>query len=124
MTIQQKKNNALLHDPVALLRECARIIDDKKGEDIILLDISKVNSYLDYFVIATGNSLVHCRAIARALIKELAQRQVSLNNNADLNSGWIILDYGDIIIHLFTEELREFYNLERLWGDGERIPLR
>jgi len=118
------QNNNTIIGLTDIINDCARVIDEKKGENIIILDIRKVNSYLDYFIIATGNSLVHCRSLGRALIKYLSQKHIPVLNRVDLNSGWIILDYGGIIVHIFTQELREFYQLEKLWADGEVISRR
>jgi ribosome-associated protein len=121
VTSNQKKNNIGVSDSITLLRECAKLLEEKKGENISIMDLRGVNSYLDYFLIVTGNSHVHCRSLARALMKQLATRNRSARNRADLDSGWIILDYDDIIVHVFTEDLRGFYQLEKLWSDAAII---
>ncbi|MBN1534983.1 MAG: ribosome silencing factor [Spirochaetes bacterium] len=106
---------------MTILRECAVLLEEKKGENIAILDLRGVNSYLDYFLIVTGNSHVHCRSLARGVMKLMASRNRSARNKADLNSGWIILDFDEIIIHIFTEDLRGFYQLEKLWSDAVTI---
>jgi ribosome-associated protein len=106
---------------VEMTRRCARVLDGKKGNDIIIIDLRDVNSYLDYFLIATGNSRVHCRALARELEKFMHENGWRARNNPDYESGWIILDCSELIVHIFTQEMREYYQLEKLWGDARII---
>jgi ribosome-associated protein len=108
-------------DIIDLSRKCARVLDEKKGSDIIILDLRGVNSYLDYFIISTGNSRIHCRALARELEKFVHSKELSQRNKPDYESGWIILDFNELIVHIFTQEMREYYQLEKLWGDAARI---
>ncbi|MCU0847966.1 MAG: ribosome silencing factor [Spirochaetes bacterium] len=98
-----------------------RVLDEKKAFNTILLDLREVNSYLDYFLITSGNSKIHCRSLARELQKAFIGLGLRLLNKPDLDSGWIILDFGELIIHVFTEEIRYYYNLEKLWADARRI---
>ncbi len=100
-----------------------RLLEDKKGRDIVVLDLRKVNSYLDCFIIASGNSTIHCRSLARDLLRTMPLAGLKERNRPDLNSSWIVVDYGDIIVHVFTEEMRDFYQLEKLWGDARAIAL-
>ncbi len=108
-------------DIQSIARECAGVLREKKGNDILLLDLRRVNNYLDYFLIATGNSLIHCRALARELQKHLAQKKLKERNRSKLDSGWIILDYNELVVHIFTEEMREYYQLEKLWADADHL---
>jgi len=108
-------------DIIDISRTCARILDEKKGTDIIILDLRGVNSYLDYFLITTGNSRVHCRALARELEKFIDSRNLPQRNKPDYESGWILLDFNELIVHIFTQEMREYYQLEKLWGDAKKI---
>lgn len=108
-------------DIQAIAKGAARILDEKKGQEIVLLDLRKVNSYLNYFLIATGNSLIHCRSLAREIQKHLHTMSFKERSRSKLDSGWIILDYNELIIHIFTEELRSYYQLEKLWADAEYI---
>jgi ribosome-associated protein len=108
------------NDPAVLSAECARIIVDKKGSDVLLLDLRRINSYFDYFLIATGNSRIHCRALARELEKSMLARGLRSRNRPDYESGWIVIDFGELIAHIFTGETRDYYQLEKLWGDAER----
>jgi len=109
--------------PELLAREAAAIIDDRKGNDIVFIDVSRVNRYFLYLLIATGSPHVHLLATARDLMKSLCRKGRRILNRPDLDSGWILLDCGDVVIHLFTRETRQYYQLEKLWGDAERIPL-
>lgn len=108
-------------EAIAGARRCAALLAEKKASDIIVLDLRRVNSYLDCFVIATGTSHLHCRALARELERHAAAAGIKQRNRPDLDSGWVIIDLNDIIIHLFTEEIRAYYQLEKLWGDAERV---
>lgn len=106
-----------------LAKDCLSFLDEKKASEPVFIDIRKVNSYLDFFLIATGNSQIHCRALARDLVKFLHEKGIKEYGKHDLNSEWIILDFGDLIVHIFTEEMRSYYELEKLWADGEKIYL-
>jgi ribosome-associated protein len=106
---------------LGVFRECARVIDEKKGADIVFLDLRGVNSYLDYFLIATGNSRVHCRSLARELEKLVRARGLRTRSKPDYDSEWIILDFNELIVHIFTRDARDYYQLEKLWGDAKRI---
>ena len=99
-------------------------LDDKKARDIRILDISKVSVLADYFIIASGSNRNQVQAMADNAAEELGKagyhtRQIEGYNSAN----WILLDYGDIIIHVFDEENRLFYDLERIWRDGVSISL-
>jgi ribosome-associated protein len=106
---------------VEIFSECARVLSDKKGTDIVFMDLRDVNSYLDYFIIATGNSRIHCRSLAKEAEKFIHGRGLRSRNKPDYESGWIILDCSELIVHIFTQEMREYYQLEKLWGDARRI---
>jgi ribosome-associated protein len=101
---------------------CARIADKKKAEDICILSVGKQLFLTDYFVICTGKNPRQLQAIAEAIDSYMAKRQVKrLGREGYPNGTWILLDYGDVICHLFTEEMRQFYELEELWAQARRI---
>ncbi len=107
-----------------LLKEAVKILDSKKAEDIKVIKIGDLTIVADYFIIADGTSSTHTKSLADELEFKLKQigiepRQVQGNNG----SNWIVLDYSDIVIHVFYKETRDFYNLERLWQDGEEIDI-
>lgn len=102
----------------------ADAIFSKKGADIVLLDVEKVFFLSDVFVIATGTSRPHVQALAEHVEEKLGEIHgvKPVRHEGQTEAEWILMDYGDIIVHLFQAEPREFYSLERLWGDSERIP--
>ena len=96
--------------------------EEKKGEDIVILDIRKLSSISDYFVIASGNSDRHVRAIADNVLDRLEQKKLKCNHLEGLQeSRWVLLDFSDVIVHVFYPETRKFYNLERLWGEAAKF---
>lgn len=102
----------------------AKFLDDKKGEDIIILGIHRVSLIADYFVIVSGNSSVQVKALADEVSKKMEQMGKKIHHIEGYNEAkWVLLDYGDIVIHIFHKDTRQFYDLERLWGDAEKIEL-
>ena len=98
-------------------------IDEKFGKDIVMLDISGVSVLADYFLIASGGTPNQLKAIAEAAEKVLFEHGIRLRHTEGYQSSkWILLDFSSIIIHLFNKDDREFYNLERIWGDAAVIP--
>lgn len=98
--------------------------DDKKAFDIKLLEIIKLTSIADYFVILSGNSQRQVMAISDDIEEKMYLHGYDLRHKEGYSSGkWILLDYGDIIVHVFYKEDRDFYNLERLWADAEDIDI-
>jgi ribosome-associated protein len=95
---------------------------DKKGEDPVVLDISKLTSIAHYFVIVHGNSDRHVKTLARHIMDIMKEKKVSLWHDEGLESGsWVVLDYASVIIHVFYRDTRQFYNLECLWGEAVRL---
>lgn len=100
------------------------IIDDKFGKDIVVLNISNISVMADYFIIASAGSSSQLKAISDAVDQKLFELGIRLRHmEGTVNSGWVLLDFGSIIVHLFTKEQREFYNLERIWGDAEKLQI-
>lgn len=96
--------------------------DAKQAVDPLLLDISRLTTVAHYFLIAHGNSDRHVRAIAENIEEELEKNKLRLWHLEGMREGrWVLLDYGSLIVHLFHRDLREFYGLERLWGDAPRV---
>ncbi len=107
-----------------LLAEAVKILDEKKAEDIRVIEIGDLTIIADYFIIANGISTTHTKALAdevefRLKEKGMEPRQIQGNNGG----GWIVMDYSDIVIHIFCKEMRDFYNLERLWSDGRIVDI-
>ena len=102
-----------------------KALDEKKGMDIKLLKIDKVSSLSDYFLICTGTSNTHVRTLcdyAEYTLEQLGEPM--LGREGHRGNSWELLDYGTIVVHVFTEEAREFYSLERLWADAENVDLK
>ena len=103
---------------------CVKAALKKKALNLIALDIKGISSFADYFIICSGNSNRQVQAIAEAIELELKKKGIYPLGIEGFNEGnWILLDYDDIIIHVFYQPLREFYDLERLWVDARRVPL-
>ena len=105
-----------------LLKKVYQALNDKKAEDITLLEIGQISPIADYFVIASGSNVNQLNAMKDAVdevmyTNGLHARQIEGNSK----STWILMDYGDMIVHLFSKEDRLFYNLERIWKDGKEI---
>ena len=104
--------------------EVTNALDEKKGIDIKLLKIDKVSSLADYFLICTGTSNTHVRTLcdyAEYTLEQLGEPM--LGREGHRGNSWELLDFGSIVVHVFTEEAREFYALERLWADAEEINI-
>lgn len=100
---------------------------DKKAEDLAVLEMHKVANFCDYFVILSATSLRQAHAIADAIQGELAQEKIVCRSGpvgAQKESGWVLLDFNAVIVHIFYKPLREFYALEHLWQDAPRIKFR
>lgn len=101
-----------------------KALDSKKGMDIKLLKIDHVSSLADYFLICTGTSNTHVKTLcdfAEYTLEQLGEQM--LGREGHRGNSWELLDYGSIVVHVFTQEARAFYNLERLWADAEQVDL-
>jgi len=104
------------------LSKVADYIDDKKGGNITILELKEISSIADYFMIATGNTTTQTKAITEHLLEKLPELGVSVLRKEGLPDGhWVLIDCGDLVIHIMTPETREFYSLERLWGDAQEV---
>jgi len=103
---------------------CAEQVLDRKAEDLLVLDVSKLSSFADYFVICSGRSSRQVQGIADNLATSLRQRGIRAAGIEGSREGhWILMDYGDVIVHIFYEPVRLFYDLESLWSEAKRIDL-
>lgn len=101
----------------------AKAASDKKARDVIRMKMTEVSTEADYFIICTGNTSTQVRAIADNIEEDMLKAGISfLHREGYRESDWVLLDYGDCVVHIFTPDSREFYALERLWGDAELIP--
>ncbi len=112
----------VLLNPGQLARLAADVAYEKKASDVLLLDIREVSTIADYFVICSGNNTRQIAAIADALDEELEKQGASvLHREGDAATGWVLLDFGDIIVHIFGAKEREYYRLERLWNEAKTV---
>ena len=102
---------------------CRELADNKKADDIEILDVRKLSSVTDYFVIASGTSEPHLRAIVDEITDKLRDEHDLKPRAVDgnIHAAWVVLDYFDVIVHVMREDVRERYDLETLWGDAPRI---
>ncbi len=107
-----------------LVKTCTQIASDKRAQDILILDMKKFLGVADYFVVATARNKRQMSAIADQIRVDL-KKQVSRDLHVEGygTERWVLLDYGDVIIHLFDPETRAFYDLESLWADAPRVPV-
>lgn len=106
------------------LTKVADLISDKKGSNVTILDLKGISIIADYFVIATGNTKIQTKAITDHLSEYLPQIGIPVIRTEGLpEAQWVLLDCGDLVIHIMTPETREFYSLERLWGDAQEVVL-
>jgi ribosome silencing factor RsfS/YbeB/iojap len=105
---------------------CRELADNRKAENIAILDVREVSSVTDYFVIASGTSEPHLRAIVDEIADKLREDWALPPKAVDgtLHTGWVVLDYFDVVVHVMRQDLRERYDLETLWGDAPRLKPR
>ena len=113
-------------DAKKLALECRELADNRKAEDIAVLDVADVSSIADYFVIASGTSEPHLRAISDEITEKLREDHGLKPRAVDgtLQAGWLVLDYFDVIVHVIRADVRQHYHLEGLWGDAPRVRPR
>ncbi len=112
----------VLPEPSEIAQTIVDSLSEHQAENIVLLDISQISSFSDYFVIATAQNGRHMNALISVFDKDLANQGVdALRREGNSDSGWVLVDFGAVVVHLFTEEDREFYDLEGLW-DRAGVP--
>ena len=106
-----------------LVKKIVKALDDKKGNDIQVIKIEELTIVADYFVIATANSNTHVRALADEVEYQLEEAGITPDHIEGRSTGWVLLEYAGVVVHVFLEESRNYYNLERLWEDGTKIDV-
>lgn len=107
-------------DSKLLVDAIIELIQSKKGFDISLLDLRNLTAMADYFIICSADANVQVKAIADEVDKKLRKEEIKCYHKEGYNSlNWVLLDYFDVVVHIFKKDSREFYNLEKLWGDAE-----
>jgi len=107
-----------------LAQICARAALDAKAEEVVILDVQGISTFTDYFVIMSGRSTRHVQGVAEAIEKEMRAKRVSTANAEGLQEGmWVLLDFNDVVVHIFYHEQRKFYDLESLWHDARPVSI-
>lgn len=107
-----------------LARRIVDLADDRKAKDPVILELKSLTIVADYFVLLTGASRTQVLGIANHIEEELSQAELlPQQREGDQDARWLLLDYGDVVVHVFQEDTRLFYNLERLWNDAKRITV-
>ena len=111
--------------PKEMALVAAKALDDKKGKEIRVLEIEKLTSIADYFVICSGSSNTQINALCDAVEKKMEENcgEKPLHREGYRDGTWVLLDYGCLAVHVFSQEAREFYSLDRLWSDGHELDL-
>ncbi len=107
-----------------LIKRIHELLEDKKAQDIVTLSLKEVTTIADYFVVATGTSSRHIVALSDYIEEELAKEHIHPKHKEGKRLGeWVLMDYSDVVVHIFNKDLREYYDLERIWNDAKRIEL-
>ena len=116
---------ALPKDAPADLKRAIELAVDRKGNEILLLDLRGVSTATDYFLLVNGTSDTHVRSIADNIIDEMRKEGMRADHIEGLRSGrWVLIDFIDFVVHVFHPAARDFYQLDRLWGDAPAIPIQ
>jgi len=112
-----------VYEPEQIARMAADAIHDKKGLDVELLEVGDLLGITEVFVIATGTSRIHVRAVAEGVEESLSEKagRKPLRREGTEQAEWVLLDYGDVVVHLFQPDQRDYYGLERLWRDAPQL---
>lgn len=114
-----------LNESKEIIRIAHDALENKKGEDIKILDIHDVSVIADFFIIASGNNVNQVNTMAETVEEELSKHNYKLIHKEGYHSsGWILLDFGSVVVHIFDKEIRDFYCLERLWRDAPTVSLQ
>ena len=112
------------NDSLEIAQLAAEAALSRRAIDVTILDIRQVASFADYFVICTGTSDRHVEGVTEVIMEKLEEHGFELwHKEGERNSGWLLLDYVDVVVHVFSKESREFYNLERLWADAQLVDV-
>lgn len=105
-----------------LAESIVKLLDDKKAHDIVVLKVDRITSVADYFIIASGNSSTHINALCDHVEKTLRDKAILPGHKEGRTRGeWVLMDYHEVVVHIFNAEMRAYYDLERIWSDAEII---
>ncbi|MBQ5884370.1 MAG: ribosome silencing factor [Clostridia bacterium] len=106
-----------------LTKKIVKALDDKLARDIEVIKTEEVTIVADYFIIATANSNTHVRALADEIEYQLEQENIHPDHVEGRATGWVLMQYGGVVVHIFLEDSRQYYNLERLWDDAAKLDI-
>ena len=106
-----------------IAKKIVKALDDKKGNDIQVIKIEELTIVADYFVICTANSNTHVRALADEVEYQLEEAGIKADHIEGRATGWVLMQYSGVVVHIFLEDSRQYYNLERLWDDASKIDI-
>ena len=108
---------------VDIVKKIVKALDDKKAKDIEIIKIEELTIVADYFIIATANSNTHVRALADEVEYQLEEAGITADHIEGRATGWVLLEYQGVVAHIFLEDARNYYNLERLWEDAAKLDV-
>lgn len=109
-------------DSKEMAKAMCAVLSSKKAEDILLIDVKEKTTLADYFIVASGRSATQVKSLCDSIDEMMSKSGIEPKSRDGVNEGrWAAMDYGDVIVHIFNDELRLFYHLERLWGDSDNI---
>lgn len=122
--MKRLKEEYLAQSGLELASVCAKIAADAKAENLVVLDVDGISSFADFFVIMNGRSTRHVQGIAEAIENQLRAKRIKPSHTEGMREGlWVLLDFDDVVVHIFYHEQREFYNLEGLWHDARKVEV-
>lgn len=111
-------------DSLTTARSIVKILDDKKAINIKMLDIRELTTMADFFIVCSGNSTTQIKAIADEVNEEMSKQGVKpIGREGFATASWVLIDYGDVIVHVFNHESRDFYSIEHLWADAKEVDI-
>ena len=112
-------------DDFKLVEKMVNYLEDKKGEDILVLEVKDITLICSYFILVTGTNPTHIQALAEGLVENLKENEdlKPMNYEGVKKGEWVLLDYGSVVVHIFDAQARKFYNLERLWGEAKEVEV-
>lgn len=123
--MKKLKNEHSSKTGLELAQSCAKVAADAKAEDLLILDVQGISSFTDYFVIMNGRSTRHVQGIAETIEGALRSKRIKASHAEGLQEGmWVLLDFDDVVVHIFYYDQREFYNLEGLWHDAAKVEIK
>lgn len=119
------RGDPIVPDSLLIAKTCALHADEIQAEDIIVLDLRGISNLADFFVLCTATSVPHLKAVARDIRQKTEEDlgEKPRSTEGDASSLWIVIDYVDVVVHIFHEDMRDIYRLEDLWSDAPRVPL-